>query len=211
MTAEQVPLVATPQVADSSAPESAVRRWWRVYCGPEAYDRGTRARLKRCRSTREALYEKAAIALPRWTNAILPGAKALTPEAIRMLDLTRVLVHVREDDRSLRPMQAAGWKEFPGDRKEADIEASKRPKLSQVRFRRLLTTDGGEDLVRAFIRLIALLDGKVNVEALGRDFRDWGHPSRGEAVRQRWAFDYYAASSANPAATDAAPLNQGDN
>jgi len=108
-------------------------------------------------------------------------------------------------------MQAAGWKEFPGDRRESDVDVSKRPKLSQVRFRRLLTTDGGEDLVRAFIRLVALLDGKVNVEALGRDFRDWGHPSRGEAVRQRWAFDYYAASTANPAAIDAASFNQGDN
>ncbi len=128
-----------------------------------------------------------------------------------MLDLTRVLAHVREDDRSMRPMQAAGWKEFPGERKESDVDVSKRPRLSQVRFRRLLTTSGGEDLVRAFIRLVALLDGKVNVEALGRDFRDWNHVSRGDAVRQRWAFDYYAASSANPAASQAAPLNQSNN
>lgn len=94
-------------------------------------------------------------------------------------------------------MQAAGWKTFAGSRKESDAGAD-RPVLAEGRFRRLLQTTDGEDQVAAFVRLVALLGGTVNIDALARDFLDWNHPTRGDRVRERWAFLYYAAADAAP-------------
>ncbi len=107
-------------------------------------------------------------------------------------------------------MRAAGWKEFPGGRNETDIAPEKRPVLSQIRFRRLLATDGGEELVRAFIRLVGLLNDKVNVQQLAWDFRNWDHPTQGDKVRNQWAFDYYAASSATSTADRAGSQTEAD-
>ncbi len=173
---------------------TAVERWWDQYCGPKAADRGVRARLRRCRSTREAISVQAAATLGVRLGAI---RDELTAEGERALDLARVLAHVTEDD-ARRPMQAAGWKVFPGERAESEFSSEERPRLSSVRFQRLLTVEEGEELVRAFIRLVRLLDGKVGVRQLAYDFRYWGHPEYGERIRRRWAFDYYAAASAAP-------------
>ena len=89
-------------------------------------------------------------------------------------------------------MRAAGWRTFAGDRKESDA-GEDRPRLSEVRFRRLLTAGPGEEQVSAFVRLIALLDGAIDVGSLAADFLDWNHPTLGERVRRHWAEDYYAA------------------
>jgi len=108
------------------------------------------------------------------------------------LDLARVLAHIREDDPRQRPMQAAGWKSFPGDRRESDAGEG-RPRLSEARFRRLLHSGRGEERVSAFARLIALLGGTVNVAELANDFWHWN-----DRTKRRWAFDYYAAGIATP-------------
>lgn len=118
-----------------------------------------------------------------------------------ILDLARVLSNAKAHDSSKRTMQLAGWQKFPANRKESDA-GEDRPILSQLRFRRLLTTQSGEALVAAFTRLVRLLDGKVNVNELARDFIDWSHPIRGQQVRRKWAFDYYAAGTSAPAAID---------
>jgi CRISPR type I-E-associated protein CasB/Cse2 len=94
-------------------------------------------------------------------------------------------------------MRAAGWKSFPGDKKESEA-GDDRPVLSEARFRRLLETGEGEEKLLAFVRLVTLLDGTVNVTQLASDFMSWNHPEYGERVRERWAFEYLAAGSAAP-------------
>jgi CRISPR type I-E-associated protein CasB/Cse2 len=116
------------------------------------------------------------------------------------LDLSRVLAHVRENSDE-HPMRAAGWKHFASDRRESDA-GDDRPTLSEVRFKRLLQTDDGEEKVTAFKRLITLLDGKVNVAAISRDFLTWNHPEYGDRIRENWAFYYYAAGVAAPRLPD---------
>jgi CRISPR system Cascade subunit CasB len=103
-------------------------------------------------------------------------------------------------------MQAAGWRSFPNDRRESDA-GEDRPRLSEARFRRLLEVGSGEEQVAAFVRLVRLLDGEMNVAVLATDFLDWTDPVRGERVRSRWAFDYYAAGMAAPAVP---PGSEGD-
>lgn len=185
--------------------------WWRALADPKGGDPGTLARLRRCRTPGDAATVTAAVALARRLGALRPDTRPADPRVDAALDLARVLAHVREHTDE-RPMRAAGWKSFAGDRKESEA-GEDRPQLAEGRFRRLLQTGGGEEQVAAFVRLVALLGGSVNVRALAPDFLDWSHPERGPEVRRRWAFDYYAASSAAPperAAPDTAPTDDED-
>lgn len=165
--------------------------WWRYHCDSESdtYDPGTRARLRRCDSPVDASAIPAAVSLARRLGAFAAGMD--DQRVIDALNLARVLAHVRTHEPG-PPMRVAGWKKAAGDRRESDA-GEDRPLLSGARFRRLLTTGPGEEQVAAFVRLIAILDGKVDVAALSRDFLDWSHPWRGERVRRRWAEDYFAA------------------
>lgn len=159
--------------------------WWTQYCHPLDGDPAVRARLRRCRSATDALGVPAAIDLARRTGAVAAGREAVA------LDLARVLAHVTANTGE-PPMRAAGWKRFPGDRKESDA-GDERPRLSEVRFRRLVRAERGDELTDAVIRLMAMLDGGVSVPRLAEDFWWWN-----DQIRQRWAFDYYAAGVAAP-------------
>ena len=175
---------------------TAALEWWRRHCDPKTGDAGTRAELRRCRSPVEAAGIAAALALARRVGALRPAIRPGDPAVDAALDLARVLAHVSQHaDETL--MRAAGWRTFAGDRKESDAGAD-RPRLSEVRFRRLLHTGAGEERVAAFTRLVALLGGTANVSQLAADFLNWDHPDRGSRVRSRWAFDYYAAGAAAP-------------
>ncbi len=171
--------------------------WWRRLVDPQLGDPGSRARLRRARSSFEALNVRAGVVLANRLGAAHAGAPDQRTRDV--LDLARVLAHVREHDPAHRPMQAAGWKRFAGDRRESDA-GEDRPSLSEARFRRLYETGDGEEKVAAFTRLVAILNGAVKVDTLANDFLLWNHPAFGDGVRERWAFDYYNASSASPAA-----------
>lgn len=180
--------------------------WWRYYCDPsrEGHDPGTRAQLRRCDSPVDAAAVPAAVSLARRVGAFT-GDEGDAWRDAAALNLARVLAHVREHA-DQQPMRAAGWKTFAGDRSEADA-GEDRPLLSEVRFRRLLTTGPGEEQVAAFVRLVALLDGAANVAALADAFLKWEHPYFGEQVRKDWATDYFAARSAKlPADSPATPV-----
>lgn len=176
--------------------------WWERHCHPIKGDAGIRAQLRRCRSTTDAVGIPAAIYLAR-SLGVLSGSDK-DHQVTAALDLARVLAHITQNISTHRPMQTAGWKSFPGERKESEAGGD-RPVLSEARFRRLITADRGEEQVTAFIRLIALLDGGVNIAELSEDFIYWN-----DRVKRRWAFDYYAAAVASPAASDTLAEDQSE-
>jgi CRISPR type I-E-associated protein CasB/Cse2 len=171
--------------------------WWRRLRDPHRGDPGALARLRRSRSTLEAMQVPAALELAKRLGAMPRNVHASGWMVRAALDLARVLARVREHDPVHHPMRAAGWKQFAGSRRESDA-GKDRPVLSEARFRRLLLTADGEEKVSAFTRLIALLGGNVKVDDLSRDFMRWNHPEFGDRVRERWAFLYYAAGTAAP-------------
>lgn len=168
------------------------RDWWSYTCHPQRGDSAARARLRRCRSATEALAVPAAVGLARRLGAIREPLDERRLEGA--LGLARVLAHVTTDT-TVTAMRAAGWGSFPGDRRESDAEPAARPRLSEVRFRRLLLTGSGEEQVFMFARLVRLIGGEVNVASLARDYLAW----HWDSTRHRWAFEYYAAGSATPA------------
>jgi CRISPR system Cascade subunit CasB len=173
--------------------------WWRRHCDPtnKKSDPAMRARLRRARSHLDVLRITPAVILARQLGAAPASGPAPEWKLYAALDLARVLAYVKQHD-SRHPMRAAGWASFPGDRKESDISSEQRPRLSEARFRRLLETGGGEEMVASFTRLVVLLDGKVDVAQLASDFLMWNHPEYGDRVRERWAFNYLAADQAAP-------------
>lgn len=173
--------------------------WWRDSCGQERRGAATRAQLRRCRSNTEAAAIPAAVSLARRLGALRADARPFDPRIDAALGLARVLAHV-DENASDRPMRAAGWKSFP---KEGGKSSSgdDQPRLAEARFRRLLEVKRGEPQVIAFARLIALLGGSVNVASLSRDFLRWDE----DDTRRRWAFDYYAASTAVPHSDETTP------
>ena len=64
-----------------------------------------------------------------------------------------------------------------------------KPKLSGLRFRRLIQNTDHEELLPVCSRAIALLDGKVNLIDLAESVYWWN-----DRTRKQWAFDYYDAA-----------------
>jgi hypothetical protein len=97
-------------------------KWWAQFCDqaprPEDHrrpnaDAGIRAQLRRCRSNLEALGVPATMVLIRRLGFATPQSDVDYARVSAVIRLARVLAHVDEHD-SKRPMQAAGWKSFPG-------------------------------------------------------------------------------------------------
>lgn len=192
-------------------PGARASQWWRDNCQQASphdkpnrrmYDPAIRARLRRCRSNTDAAMIPAAVALAVRLGALREHTRPNEPNIEAALGLARVLAFVT-DDTDKPPMRAAGWQQFPGDNPGSQ-PPDKQPRLAEARFKRLLGVKPGEEQVVAFARLVKLLGGSVNVAALSRDFLQWGR----DETRRRWAFDYYAASSAAPPSADISPSEE---
>lgn len=182
-------MMSTASATTSSVGERC-RSWWVQYCAPTNGDPAVRARLRRCRSTAEALTIAPAIDLARRLGGLGVTREAIDTRFERALDMARLLAHVSTDDP--KPvMRIAGFQQFPGERDSSDD--GNRPLLSEIRFKRLLLAPSGEELLTMLIRLLAQLDGRANIARLAQDVWWWNDRSR-----ERWAFEYYAAGVAAP-------------
>lgn len=65
-----------------------------------------------------------------------------------------------------------------------------RPRLSGLRFRRLLQRTDPNEVLREIIRVVQLLDRRVNVVDLMWSLRGW-LLERDERTKKRWALQYY--------------------
>ena len=74
----------------------------------------------------------------------------------------------------------------PLARQMAD-DAKGRPKVSELRFRRLLASEGSDAQLRAWRRIIHLLGREINIADLTRVMWTWN-----AKTRKKLAYDYYA-------------------
>jgi CRISPR system Cascade subunit CasB len=61
--------------------------------------------------------------------------------------------------------------------------------VSGLRFRRLLAVSDRDELYPLLVRLVRLLDGRVNIVSLANSAFWWN-----ERTKREWAYDYYATS-----------------
>lgn len=153
-----------------------IETWWRQTLRPDTGPaRGLRARLRRATDAVDVLSEPQAVAL---YDAL--GRRAAVADFAALLP---VLAHV-ETNRAERIAKRFGAGE-------------PRP-LTELRFRRLIRSDGPEELAVALRRALPLIDHGCNVAALCDDFLNWN-----ERTRIRWCLDYYGKAPPEPLHADA--------
>lgn len=148
---------------------SIVLGWWNQNIGNReaAHARALSARLRRA-GTVEVLGERAVIELAGKLEI-----KAHDSRLPRFIIMVRLLAELRTHDGTPLARRIGGTD----------------PVLSELRFQRLLRSEGEEfeDLMR---RAILMADRKCNVAAFAGDVLHWR-----EAVRQRWCFQYFGAEA----------------
>lgn len=148
---------------------SIILGWWSQNIGNReaAHARALSAHLRRA-ETVEVLGERAVIELAGKLDI-----KASDTRLPRFITMVRLLAELRSHDGAPLARRLGG----------SD------PVLSELRFQRLLRSEGEEfeDLMR---RAILMADRKCNVAAFGGDVLHWG-----DKVRQRWCFQYFGAEA----------------
>lgn len=176
------------------------RNWWhelQPVSGVRPGDRATLARLRRCDSVTDALFEPAVQALARRCGARHEHT------LLRVALVAAVLAHVRSDDAARPVARRIG----PVDTKDAKLDPTdvKTALCKPVRFRRLLDADTFDECLRAFRRLVMLAGQGVNVADLAGSVYAW--PREGarddmaaDRVRVRWVYEYWNAGEPNDGA-----------
>lgn len=157
------------QAGDDST--SILRAWW---VGLE-YGKGERAVLRKASSPTEVVFSPAYHTL---LKQLQQREYRVNRDALAAV--AGLVSHVKGD---------AGT-----DKSIAQLMASPRPggsgaKVSGLRFRRLLAVTGRDELYPLLIRVIRLLDSKVNLVSLANSAYWWN-----EITRKQWAYDYYATA-----------------
>ena len=173
-----------------------VRDWWTALDGSREsvppkdtakrhtrflFDRGDRARLRRAQTIADAALEPSV-----WQLAAALGLEESDNEALLLV--TSALAHVKEDaedNRSLAYLLGAA----PAGRDE-------KPKLSGLRFQRMMRSKEPDELLQQIRRALSVGDGRADVAVLADDLFAWSSERkyadrRRSGMTFRWARDYY--------------------
>jgi CRISPR system Cascade subunit CasB len=142
-----------------------VFEWWKNL----DENRGMRADLRRCHNINEVAFTPSFHSLRKELYEFRINLEALAT-------IAGVLSHVKNSDtNSNLSVQMATPK--PGSQKAA---------VSDLRFRRLLTIEDRNELFATMIRVVRLLEGRVNIFDLANSIYWWN-----ERTKKQWAYDYY--------------------
>lgn len=170
-----------------------VRAWWLDHLRPEhdpsigedtAAARALRARLRRPGAPTEALAERA-------VHKLAQQLPFLRRRPYDLIQLVRVLAAIERE----RPEPGAR-RERLAARLGGAAEGAERPRMSDLRFQRLIRSEGDE-LGAALRRALPLAGESCDVAAFAREMLAWldeDRPERGEQVRIDWCFDYFGAA-----------------
>lgn len=139
--------------------------------------KSARARLRRCEDELEAMSERGSY----WLLASLRPSKGRVGEDV-LLRLAPLLAWAEDHD---------GGAPFAGQLAAPRDAVGEMPRFSELRFKRLLESQGAE-LLTNLRRALQLLDRRANVLSLAEAVCDWDDPDRGPPLRRRWAYDYYS-------------------
>lgn len=151
--------------------------WWRGLAG----DRGARAELRRARSPDHAALVPATIDLVvRLRATPVSEHKGWLP---RVPPIAGIAAHL-DPNAEARVLSAPSSSALP---KQMAETVGARPRVSELRFRRLLRCSRDE-LYRPMIRVLAQLDGRASVFDVANAVFWWG-----PQIQKAWAFAYFPA------------------
>lgn len=150
-------------------------------------DRAALARLRRCATVNDAVFDEATHKLCHHLDA---GERGLERAAL----VAAVLAQVRVNNSALKVARQIGVPTTEGA-----------ATMSELRFRRLLQADSADEQLTGFRRLVALAGRELNVADLAQGLWRWD-----DADRRRWVYAYYDAPrfstpSQTPFAQEQAP------
>lgn len=160
-----------PQFKPESPSGKILHDWWKSL----EDNKGDRAALRRCHRTAEVLFVPAYHDFCRELCSYLGERGSFRID--RLPAVAGLIAHAKLDADQDLPRQMAHSKVAGGG-----------PILSELRFRRLLQCQSQEELFLALLRVIRLLEGKVNIYSLADSVYWWG-----DKVRRDWAYAYYGA------------------
>lgn len=142
-----------------------IYQWWKGL----DQDRGGRAELRRCHNLTEVMF------CPSFHRLYhsLAAVGAVNREGIALI--AGVLSHVK------KPHDQGKLGKLMADKRSGNTS-----RVSEPRFRRLIRITDRDELFQPFIRIIALLDGSVDVKEVSEILYYWN-----ERVRKNLAFAYY--------------------
>ena len=189
-----------------AAQRTWVRQWWQALQprdrdnnnseDPPApnilrtFDRGTRAKLRRCTRAEDLLSQPAALVLADRLIRKDDSRWPLTDEPATYLHVTLtagILARIKRDTTDGKTLALLLGARAPG---------SDRPTMSELRFRRLQGSRSKADLLLLMQRAVQLVDA-IDVAQLADDLLTWlaehDRPfgSASDSVKFRWAYDYY--------------------
>jgi CRISPR system Cascade subunit CasB len=144
-----------------------VEGWWDAL----SRDRGARASLRRCGTVVEIQLERSFHELA----TRLPHQAADDLRLGRLAAVAGILAHVESNEGNGSFAKAL-----------AAPKTGDEPRLSDLRFRRLLAIERPDELLTHFRRAVRLAGGSAPVARLATDLVSWG-----DRTRKRWAADYY--------------------
>ena len=139
--------------------------WWKRM----EEDRGLRAEVRRCATVQEVLLLPA---FARFRHELVPLMAGEPKWEARMAAVFGLLAHVKAQASAALPEQMA---EMLGGA----------PRLSELRFRRLLQTER-EQLFGALLRVLRLLKGQARIHDLANAAYFWG-----DRTKREWAYSYF--------------------
>lgn len=144
--------------------------WWQGL----ANDPGGRASLRRAATITEVTLTPVYQRLHRRLRLADGAGQIQSHHQDALAAVAGLLAHVRQDDaRSL----AQGMSASP--------DGGDKPRVSELRFLRLLDTGDIDTLFTALRRVLPLMNHEANVIALANDIVRWG-----DVVKKQWAYDY---------------------
>lgn len=158
--------------------EDEIVNWWKAMQPQEEQPgnpnfRGELAELRRCKNLEEVFF------VPRFQvfrNIVKPSKHRLSACAA----VAGILAHVKINNAN--PRNFAYWLGQP------KAEGGNTPRLSELRFRRLVRAKTHEELFIDLIRTLPLADYTAPVKQLARDVYQWN-----DFTRREWTFAYYDA------------------
>lgn len=151
-----------------------IMNWWEKLQEPA--NRGVRAELRRARSADDVALQGPYYALLAKIVAMEDLGMLKNSIPYRLPSVIGVLAHVKANNPDVKVAQAMGAKK----------KGSDQARVSDLRFRRILRLEEGDELYTTMIRVVRMLDDTVNVADLASSIFFWN-----EKTRKRWASQYY--------------------
>ena len=147
---------------------SGERKTFLTWCAEIAANKGARARVRRCSTLEEAMRER---------SVVLLGIRLGTSTSERVATMALLASQCGAGAPGTHPARAFGMNRPGGGG----------PKVSELRFRRLLGAEGRDELLPLLRRALILVDGKVDLGELAESVWFWS-----DLIKRRWAENYYA-------------------